>query len=101
MLLRSCVFASGGICGSFRAFWYLVHLGLETSAQYFSCLGEPSAVLIKFTLGHVTKNFYFLNPEGSVGHVVHPGESGHETSMHYFHARMTPVQIRQKVHRYT
>jgi hypothetical protein len=33
-----------------------VHPGCETSTDYFSCLGGPSAVSIKKLLGHITLN---------------------------------------------
>jgi hypothetical protein len=48
---------------------------LKMSTQYFSCSGGPDAVSIKSTPGHVTLNFVFLHPMGTVDHVLHSGAS--------------------------
>jgi hypothetical protein len=44
--------------------------------HYLSCSGGTGPDSTKSTIGHVTPNLFFLNPTGSVGHVVHSGVSG-------------------------
>jgi hypothetical protein len=48
----------------------------ETLTHYSSCSGETNTDSIKSALRHITPNFYFLHPLGSVGHVVLFGASG-------------------------
>jgi hypothetical protein len=44
--------------------------------HYFSCSGGRCAISRKSTPGHVTPNFCFLHPVGSMGHVVNSDPSG-------------------------
>jgi hypothetical protein len=52
--------------------------------HYFTCSGGRCAISRKSTPGHVTPNFCFLHPVGSMGHVVHSGASGKRNVVHYF-----------------
>jgi hypothetical protein len=70
-----------------------VRPGHETSTQYFSFSGGPSAVCIKSALGHVTVNLCFcIRWDLRVMWCI-PMGPGVKRRRTIFHARVGPVQI--------
>jgi hypothetical protein len=73
-----------------------VHPGHELSTHYLSCSGEPSVVYKKSVPRYVTLNLCFCISWDLWVRLCIPVRPSHETSMHYFHAWLESVRIRQK-----
>jgi hypothetical protein len=72
-LRRTCVFASGGICGSGSAFWCVQ--GVKRDRIIFLARWDQYGFDRKRVGTHYVE-LVFLHPVGSVGHVVHFDASG-------------------------
>jgi hypothetical protein len=70
---------------------YFSASGREKSRHYFSCSSGPTVVSIKSMPVHVTLKLCFcIQWDRRVTYSI-LGHSGHEASMHSFHAWVSPV----------
>jgi hypothetical protein len=72
-LHRTCVFASGGICGSHSAFRFV--RGAKRRCTIFNARGRTGTDSTKSAPGHVMLTHMVLHPMGYAGHITHSGAS--------------------------
>jgi hypothetical protein len=97
-LCRTCVFASGGMCGSHSAFRWIRDAKRECTI--FQAQVGPERIH-KMCIGTRYAELVFLHQRDMQVTECVPVRPRHETSKHYFDARVGPVRIPQNEHQDT